>query len=989
MRRVVAVVMAAGVLAAAACSPDQAVTQQSAAPTESTPSSVPADTSPDGTDPDATPGTTAPTGDTGVVPLPGLVDTSDDPIPNDPTVRTGTLANGLQYYVQENDRPGGKAELRLAIRAGSVHETSEQTGVAHFVEHMLFNGTERFPENELIDVLRSFGASFGADINAYTSFDETVYSLTVPNDADSVDLGLTVLDEWLSHATIDPAQVDAERGIILDEWRTRTQTTQGRLFEVAQGLYLTGSAYEGRAPIGTQADITDVTTEVLRGFYDDWYRPDNAAVVVVGEIDPDAIVADLEARFGDATPRTPEMPPRPDTAFPIDTEPDFALHSDPDQTTVDVEVTLPLPATEGSGTAALRAELIDQMVYDTLIRRLDGDISAGTATFDEILPGSNTFVDTTDAPALYAITSADRVDATLEALLDEYERAARHGFTASEVATAAASLQSQFDTLLDGRDTVQDVALADSYVANFLTGEPYADIAELHAIATAELAAISSDAVQRRFLARWTNSAPHVIISTPAAQADQMPNEDEVLAAIAALDTRDVAPREGARELPDALMVAPDPVEPSSERSLLSTGDPFFDPVEIVFPNGVRVIATSNTIVDGQITFRAASPGGSSLVDDADVIDSLYAADIVTSSGVGEFNQTELEQILADRDVELAAGTTPYLDEMGGGVASTDLEVLLQLIHLYMTEPRFDPVALAQVERFVGAVVADPGSEPDSAGFDALTELRYGGEPRYDQIPTPEAFATLDLEGVERVWRDRFGDAGDWVFVFAGAVDLDELTDLASRYLGTLPGTATTEQWVDVSPPPPAGVVESTVTAGTGDTASVVLLFTSEIDGVDGSLRATADVVNEVLSTRLTDVVREELGETYSPQAFTLIGNDPTPVIETYVLVTGAPDRVGAVGDLVVGELADLAANGPTEREFDGAFAQVEESYNFVNNEGFLDELITSAIWPGRSLDEYFDEFFGLGSVDAGSVRDYLARHVPADRYIEVVVTPR
>ncbi len=173
-----------------------------------------------------------------------------------------------------------------------------------------------------------------------------------------------------------------------------------------------------------------------------------------------------------------------------------------------------------------------------------------------------------------------------------------------------------------------------------------------------------------------------------------------------------------------------------------------------------------------------------------------------------------------------------------------------------------------------------------------------------------------------------------------------------------------------MSPPPPAGVVESAVTAGTGDTASVILLFSSEIDAVDGELRATADVVNEVLSTRLTDVVREELGE-------------------TYVLVTGAPDRVGAVGDLVVGELADLAANGPTEREFAGAFAQVEESYNFVNNEGFLEELITPAIWPGRSLDEYFDEFSGLRSVDAGSVQDYLARHVPADRYVEVVVTPR
>jgi len=318
-----------------------------------------------------------------------------------------------------------------------------------------------------------------------------------------------------------------------------------------------------------------------------------------------------------------------------------------------------------------------------------------------------------------------------------------------------------------------------------------------------------------------------------------------------------------------------------------------------------------------------------------------------------------------------------------------DVEVLLQLVHLYMTEPRFDEVALRQMQRFDGPVIEDPSTDPDSAGFDALLDARYADEPRYTQLPTPEAFATLDLEGVERVWRDRYGDAGDFVFVFAGDVDVDELTELAGSYIGTLPGTGAREEWVDVSAPPPTEAIERTVQAGTGDTSSSTMLFSSEIGEVDGALRATKDVVNEVLSTRLTDVVREELGESYSPSVFVAINNDPTPVIDTYVFVTGDPERIAAVGDLIVAELADLAANGPTEREFSGAFAQVEESYNFVNNFGFVEELVNDAIYPDRSVFEWFDEYSALADVDADAVQSFIATHVRPDARVEVTVTPR
>jgi len=921
--------------------------------------------------------------------LPGLLDGSDEPIPNDGAVRTGVLANGLTYYVRRNDNPGGKADLRLAVRAGSVDELGAETGVAHFAEHMLFNGTEKYPENQLIDTLRSFGAAFGADVNAYTTFDETVYTLTVPNADESVETGLDVLEQWLSHATFDEAQVVAERGVVLDEWRVRTQSTRGRLFDVAQELFLSGSPYDGRSPIGTEDSIESMPSDVLTGYYGTWYRPDNAAIVVVGDVDVDAIVGDIERLFGPAVPVEAVVPARPDTTFAVDVEPDVGLHVDPDQQTVDVEVTLPLPAVESNGTLGVRTELVDAMIYDALVRRLRQDLAAGRAPFDDITQGSNSLVDTLDAPALYAFTDAERSDDTLVALLDEYERAFRFGFTPEETDLARETVRSIFDARFDGRDSTQDTDYAAALVDAFLDGAPYPSISDEYEIATSILDAVTPEALAVRFAARWANAAPHVIISTPEAVADQIPTEAEVLDVIASTSTRDIAPRAEQRDLPDALMARPEAQAPLSIEQVTPQGDSLFDPVRMVYPNGVTVILNTNTIVEGQVFYQGASPGGSSLVADADVVDALYAPDIVTSSGLDDFDQSELARITAGADADVSAWIDPYVDHFAGSAATDDLEVLLQQLHLYMTRPRFDEVALEQVRRRVVPVVADPSSDPLTAGDDALLDARYPGELRYASVPEPEEFATLDLDGVERVWRDRYGDASDWVFVFSGDFDRDAAMSLTGSYLGTLPGSGTTEQWVDVGNPPPPGVDVTEVSAGTGDTASVTMLFTSPVDDIDARLRVTADVSSGLVQARLTDVIREQLGESYSPSSVSFVTTDPDPVIETFVFVTGSPDRVTSIAELVVAELDDLGTNGPTEQEFLNAFAQVEEALNFVNNGSFVQELIDDEIHPRLDLDDYLFERVELENVTAAAVQAYIDEHIGPDRYIQVTVEPR
>ena len=922
------------------------------------------------------------------LPLPGLLDTSDEIMRDDPAVRTGELANGLRYYIRSNDNPGAKAELRLVIAAGSVHELGATTGIAHFVEHMLFNGTEQFPENELIATLRSFGAAFGADVNASTGYDTTVYQLTVPNADETVELGLTVLQQWLSHATIDPQQVEDERGVILDEWRVRTQSTSGRLFAATEPMFLRGTPYDGRSPIGTAGSIGATTVDELRQFYDRHYRPDNAALVVVGDIDVGDIEADIERLFADAAPRTDETPAPVDHEFALDLEPDVMVHPDPDQQTVDVEVTFPLPAPSASTTAGVRAAMLDAIALDVLLRRLDEDIVAGRAAFDDIARGSNSFVAGLDAPGLYAFTDADRVVDTLQALLDEYERARRFGFDQDELDVSREAIRTVFRSRFDGRESTQDRDYADSYVADFVTDSGFPSIADEYTAVSAILDDITTDALDLRFRTRVANTAPHVIISTPERLADRMPSRDEILALVDAITSRDLRPRDTGRELPDRLMSAPAPVEPVSIDDVVDLGTLLFDPVRLEFPNGVTVIVNANDIVEGQVFVEGASVGGLSLVPDADVVDALYTTEIVTGSGLGDFDAAETDRILAGADVSFDAWLQPYSEDLGGAAGSADLEVLMQLIHLAMTEPRADDVALRQVQSRYGPLVRDPSSDPNLVASDALLDARYPGELRYAVLPTPEEFETLDLDGVRRVWADRFQNVDDWVFVLSGDLDIDVATELAGAYLGTLPAGVTDEP-VDIEEPPPPGVVRRTASAGSGDTASLTLLYTAPAGPVTAELQALADVVTELVSARMLDVVREELGDSYSPSAFTYLTFDPDPAIETYVSATGAPDRIVALGDLVAGEVAALAAEGAEAQEYVNAFAQVEERYRFVDNWEFVTEILSAELEPALDLDDYLLRSAALEALGPDDVDTFLRSYVPADQYIQVTVTPR
>jgi len=314
---------------------------------------------------------------------------------------------------------------------------------------------------------------------------------------------------------------------------------------------------------------------------------------------------------------------------------------------------------------------------------------------------------------------------------------------------------------------------------------------------------------------------------------------------------------------------------------------------------------------------------------------------------------------------------------------------MFQLLHLYFTQPRFDPVALDRVRARETPVIQDPGSDPDAAGTDALLDARYRDSLRYTLVPAPEQFATLDLAGIERVWTDRHADAGDWTFVIGGDFDVQTVTDLSAAYFATLPATGGAEGFVDLDIPLPTEPTRVVVEAGSGDTATVTMLFSAPASGAYVEDRVEADIASEVLSARLTMVVREELGESYSPFAVSYVTPDPDPLVETYVRISGSPDRVDAIADVVLDEFADLAAGGMSSDEFDRAFALIAERYNFVDNDLFLDGIAEGRVFPELGIDSFLDRFERLDNVGRDEITAFIAGHVPLDRFVQVTVVPR
>ena len=909
---------------------------------------------------------------------------ADDTIANDPGVRVVKLSNGLTVYLRANDRPGGSAELRLAINAGSGQQDADQSGTAHFLEHMMFNGTKKFPANALIATLRGFGMTFGADVNAYTTYDETVYELTVPTSKSAnLATGLDVLREWLSAATLDPAEVDREKGVVLDEWRQSDQSFDGRVSNATDAMMLDGSQYTDREPIGTDRAIKAMTPELLRRFYDTWYRPDNAALVVVGDIDVDQIESEIRDRFEGLTARG-ETTPRTEPTLGAFDKPAATVLADPDATTGDVSISLPSAYAVDNTVASRRNSTLISLAFDMISTRLSDDVSRGLAKFVSASSGNNGVVRRLDAPTVKVSGEPAQVQASLDALTTEFERARRYGFDAGERDRALRSYRSASQAAFDGRDTVQDVDYASQYVDNFLSGSSIPGADTSFQIDQAIYDAVTTASVGAAFNGLLVGSAPHVLVVAPDS-ATKVPTQAEVLDRLAALSTLDIARRAATTSAATELMKPPDPVSETATEKLAGDAG-FLDPTMLTFANGARVVLNPTTIADNDVYLAATSPGGLSLVADADIPDALNAVSVVTSSGIGDLDPVQLDTVLADASIELDPSIGQTSEDFVGTSTTDDLKLLFQLINLYMSKPRFDQAGLDSTISSLRPYVDDPNSDPDLAAFVAYSAARYGSEPRFSVIPTAQELADLDLGSIERVWRDRFTNASDWVFAVSGDFDLETARDLAERYIGTLAGTQTTEQYKDFQIDPPASVVTKEVHAGTGDKGSLSIDWNAP--AVDSSTDPVyADVLTNVLNIRLTDHIREQLGASYTPSAQVQVLTEPDPLIESYLNITGDPANISKISSIVIDDIGRLRSTGPTAAEFSSAIAELTETYQYFDNQTLANLLVRAPKRPELII-QFNDQTSVLNDITPATLQKFISQVLPLDQYIEVRALP-
>jgi zinc protease len=821
----------------------------------------------------------------------------DQSMPADPDALIGALPNGLRYYVRANAKPAHRAELRLVVKAGSVLEDDDQQGLAHFVEHMEFEGTRHFPGQGIVQFLGSLGLSIGADANAATSYDDTQYTLRVPTDVPGVlDRALLVLEDWAGAATFDETAIERERGIVYSEWRMNLGADE-RIADKIRRVQLEGSRYADRSPIGKPDSIERAQREQLVRYYRDWYRPDLMAVIVVGDVDRDAVVAMIRAHFSSLASPSPARP-RPIFDAPEHPGTKYAVLTDKETTATAVELSDLRPARNQGTVGGYRDLIRDQLFSGMLTARLAQLTQTANPPFFRASANRGLFPAprSRDAAALGALVAGDGVTRGLDALVTELQRVVRLGFTTTEFDRARQAMMRDYERAVTQSPDRESESRADEYTRNFLQSEALPTIWQELAFHRRFLPEITLSEVNALAADWFPANNRLIIVAGPEAAGIVLPDQAQLESVVLAASAKRVEPYAddaAGKTLIDA---------PPPRGSIVGTGTPAAGITEWTLSNGARVVLKPTTLKQDQILFRATAPGGTSIASDADLIPARVADDVIPAGGVGRYSAAMLDRILAGT----AAGVAPFINDtnegMRGGSTPQDLETMFQLLYLRFTQPRADPIAFAAMAAEAKALLANRAASPDVVFNQTLDSILTRNSPRR-QFETPATVDQWNLEKSLAFYRARFADASNFTFIFVGSFTLDAIKPLVETYIASLPATHARESWQDRGIVPPTGVIEKTVEKGIAPKSQVAIVFSGPFT-YDAAHRLALDTMARVLQGRLFDTIRQELGGTYSITATPAAGKIPRPEFRIRIEWTCDPQRTAALVQRVFEEVS-------------------------------------------------------------------------------------
>lgn len=914
--------------------------------------------------------------------LPAALPAQETPIPTDTAIRTGRLDNGIRYFIRSNGRPAARAELRLVVEAGSVLEDENQLGLAHFAEHMAFNGTERFARQELVDYLESIGMRLGPDLNAYTSFDETVYMLQVPTDTPAVvETAVRILADWAHGITFDSAEVEKERGVVIEEWRLG-RGAYARIRDQQFPVLFAGSRYADRLPIGRREVLETFEHEALRRFYRDWYRPDLMAVIAVGDFEADRIEALIREQFA-PIPADADAPARPRFEVPDHPEPRFAVATDPEATGSSVAVLFMQPPRDHTTVSAFRQALVERLFIRMLNARLFERGQEADPPFLGAGAGQGRFIGAKEFFQLGARVRAGGIDRGLEALLTEAARVERHGFTAGELERARAQLLRGMERAWEEREKTESRVHAAELVRHVLSDEPVPGIDWELARSREFLPTIALEEVNR-LAGEWITDHNRVVLADAPAREDAgIPPVDSLERVFVTAVRGEIPPYE------DAVTDAPLVAEPPVPSPVVETEEiPEVGLTIWRLANGVRVILKPTDFKADEILFRASSPGGYSLAPDDDWPSAYYADWILSASGAGAFSAVDLQKRLAGKAVSVGPTILELEEGFSGSASPRDIETALQLVYLYFTAPRRDTVAFAATRQRLHSMSEDRSASPDAAFFDTLRVTMSRDHPRQQPL-SAEQIERISLDEALAFYRDRYADASDFTFIFVGRFAPDSLRPLVERWIGGLPALHREESWRDLGVDPPTGVIEKTVRRGLEDKGRTQIIFTGT--WVDSRTdRHLLRSLGDALEFRLREVLREDLGGTYGVSVSATSSIHPDAEYAVRVGFGADPARLKELTGVVFDEIRAFQETGPA----DSIVRKVQEGQR-RSRETALRE---NRYWLGQiraSLDyevdwtTFLEEYAALiDALTAETLRDAARRWIRTDNYVQVSLVP-
>ena len=902
-------------------------------------------------------------------------------LPSDTAVHQGKLPNGLRYYIHPNTKPANRAELRLVVNAGSVLEEDDQRGLAHVCEHLAFGGTRHFGRNEIVNYLESVGMRFGPDVNAYTGFDETVYMLEIPTDTAGVlDRSLAILEDWAHLVSFRDDAIDRERPVIVEEWRLG-RGASARMRDKQLPVLFRGSRYADRMPIGDMDIVRNFKYETLRQFYRKWYRPDLMAVIAVGDFDPRAVEQMVRAHFG-GIETVPDAPPRPSLSLPGHAMPYISVVTDSEATLSGVTLYWKHQVEPQSSVEDYRRGLTESIYNSLLNERLSELTKRPDPPFMFASSGDGRIIRPAEFYTLQAGVKGNGIVRGMKAVLREAYRVRRFGFTGSELEREKKDMLRSMEDAYAERDKTESASFASEYIRNFLDDEPFPGIAYenmLYHQLVPEISLAEVNEVGKR----WMTDSNLVITVTAPARADvAVPDEPAIAGALSSVAGEDLAPYVDTLGQRPLLERPPAPGTITEVRQHSSTGV-----TEWRLSNGARVFLKRTGFKNDEVLFSAVRPGGSSTVPDSDFIPAITATSILAQSGLGSYNETDLEKMLAGK----LARVSPYIGEIDEGLTGSasprDLETMFQLVDLWFTAPRADSAAYLAYKSRIGEYLENRSARPESSLEDTVTVTVSQYHPRRKPW-TPELFSHVDLRKSYDIYRRLFADPGSFTFFLVGNIDTDTAEMFVRKYLAGLPSADRHFGWKDIGVGFPAGIVEKTVRRGKEPKCAVRIIFSGPIEWSREN-RYLVSSLRDVLELKLRDVLREEKGETYGVTVSGAAERDPHPTYALSIAFGCAPENAADLIRETFSRIDSLGRFGVDPMYIHKVQEAQKRSYevNLKENQFWL-----STLQYYYTLGEDFDYVLRIGEridgLTAEKIQTAAVRYCNLKNYVKVVLLP-